>query len=156
MYIDSNFIQMLFLWTVHLYILTRVFILLWRSEEHGRLWSLTMAKVIRTENFESSELKKPFETTEGYLNAAAYNLLVYVANVNDVKWYWFWWVTSEDWKFGSRWMWYVEVELSLVWGISYIIGYSIIMNQLTFCLLGKVLDLSHSWFFLLVWIGFHH
>ncbi|KAK2527212.1 Ltn1 [Columba guinea] len=37
-----------------------------RSEEHGRLWSLTMAKVIRMENFGSSELKKPFETTERF------------------------------------------------------------------------------------------
>ncbi|KAK2523306.1 hypothetical protein Q9966_012146 [Columba livia] len=37
-----------------------------RSEEHGRLWSLTMAKVIRVENFGSSELKKPFETTERF------------------------------------------------------------------------------------------
>ncbi|XP_041266994.1 E3 ubiquitin-protein ligase listerin isoform X2 [Onychostruthus taczanowskii] len=38
-----------------------------RSEEHGRLWSLTMAKVIRAENAVSWERKELFKTTEGFL-----------------------------------------------------------------------------------------
>ncbi|XP_059674823.1 E3 ubiquitin-protein ligase listerin isoform X2 [Gavia stellata] len=38
-----------------------------RSEEHGRLWSLTMAKVIRAENTVSCEIKQLFKTTEGFL-----------------------------------------------------------------------------------------
>ncbi|KAM9245484.1 E3 ubiquitin-protein ligase listerin [Leptosomus discolor] len=38
-----------------------------RSEEHGRLWSLTMAKVIRAENAVSCEMKQLFKTTEGFL-----------------------------------------------------------------------------------------
>ncbi|KAM6099020.1 E3 ubiquitin-protein ligase listerin [Theristicus caerulescens] len=38
-----------------------------RSEEHGRLWSLTMAKVIHAENAVSCEMKKLFKTTEGFL-----------------------------------------------------------------------------------------
>ncbi|XP_062478134.1 E3 ubiquitin-protein ligase listerin [Pezoporus occidentalis] len=37
-----------------------------RSEEHGRLWSLTMAKVIRAENAVSCEMKQ-LKTTEGFL-----------------------------------------------------------------------------------------
>ncbi|KAM9020815.1 E3 ubiquitin-protein ligase listerin [Ara ararauna] len=37
-----------------------------RSEEHGRLWSLTMAKVIRAENAVSCEMKQLFKTTEGF------------------------------------------------------------------------------------------
>lgn len=44
-----------------------------------------MAKVIRAENTVSCEMKQLFKTTEGYLNTAAYNLLVYVANVDNVK-----------------------------------------------------------------------
>ncbi|XP_005524045.1 PREDICTED: E3 ubiquitin-protein ligase listerin [Pseudopodoces humilis] len=38
-----------------------------RSEEHGRLWSLTMAKVIHAENAVSWEKKELFKTTEGFL-----------------------------------------------------------------------------------------
>ncbi|NXT79473.1 LTN1 ligase, partial [Zapornia atra] len=38
-----------------------------RSEEHGRLWSLTMAKVISVENAVSCEKKQLFRTTEGFL-----------------------------------------------------------------------------------------
>ncbi|XP_053792016.1 E3 ubiquitin-protein ligase listerin isoform X2 [Vidua chalybeata] len=38
-----------------------------RSEEHGRLWSLTMAKVICAENTVSWERKELFRTTEGFL-----------------------------------------------------------------------------------------
>uniref|UniRef100_A0A8C3KGL3 E3 ubiquitin-protein ligase listerin n=14 Tax=Neoaves TaxID=3078114 RepID=A0A8C3KGL3_9CHAR len=38
-----------------------------RSEEHGRLWSLTMAKVIRAENTVSCEMKQLFKTTEGFV-----------------------------------------------------------------------------------------
>ncbi|XP_050187268.1 E3 ubiquitin-protein ligase listerin [Myiozetetes cayanensis] len=38
-----------------------------RSEEHGRLWSLTMAKVMRAENSVSWERKELFKTTEGFL-----------------------------------------------------------------------------------------
>uniref|UniRef100_A0A8C0BHX6 E3 ubiquitin-protein ligase listerin n=1 Tax=Buteo japonicus TaxID=224669 RepID=A0A8C0BHX6_9AVES len=38
-----------------------------RSEEHGRLWSLTMAKVIRVENTVSCEKKQLFKTTDGFL-----------------------------------------------------------------------------------------
>ncbi|XP_066196711.1 E3 ubiquitin-protein ligase listerin [Sylvia atricapilla] len=38
-----------------------------RSEEHGRLWSLTMAKVIRAGNAVSWERKELFKTTEGFL-----------------------------------------------------------------------------------------
>ncbi|KAM6310361.1 E3 ubiquitin-protein ligase listerin [Aegotheles albertisi] len=38
-----------------------------RSEEHGRLWSLTMAKVIQVENTVSCEMKQLFKTTEGFL-----------------------------------------------------------------------------------------
>ncbi|XP_042644321.1 E3 ubiquitin-protein ligase listerin [Tyto alba] len=38
-----------------------------RSEEHGRLWSLTMSKVIRVENTVSCEMKQHFKTTEGFL-----------------------------------------------------------------------------------------
>ncbi|KAM6314161.1 E3 ubiquitin-protein ligase listerin isoform 2-T2 [Podargus strigoides] len=38
-----------------------------RSEEHGRLWSLTMAKVICAENTVSCEMKQLFKTTEGFL-----------------------------------------------------------------------------------------
>ncbi|XP_039911108.1 E3 ubiquitin-protein ligase listerin [Hirundo rustica] len=38
-----------------------------RSEEHGRLWSLTMAKVIHAENAVSWERKELFKTTEGFL-----------------------------------------------------------------------------------------
>ncbi|XP_063203186.1 E3 ubiquitin-protein ligase listerin [Chroicocephalus ridibundus] len=38
-----------------------------RSEEHGRLWSLTMAKAIRAENTVSCEMKQLFKTTEGFV-----------------------------------------------------------------------------------------
>ncbi|NXP79091.1 LTN1 ligase, partial [Ramphastos sulfuratus] len=38
-----------------------------RSEERGRLWSLTMAKVIRVENTVSCEMKHLFKTAEGFL-----------------------------------------------------------------------------------------
>ncbi|XP_066065312.1 E3 ubiquitin-protein ligase listerin isoform X2 [Chamaea fasciata] len=38
-----------------------------RSEEHGRLWSLTMAKVMHAENAISWEKKELFKTTEGFL-----------------------------------------------------------------------------------------
>ncbi|XP_068000577.1 E3 ubiquitin-protein ligase listerin [Melanerpes formicivorus] len=38
-----------------------------RSEEHGRLWSLTMAKVIRVENTVSCEMNHLFKTAEGFL-----------------------------------------------------------------------------------------
>ncbi|XP_064326372.1 E3 ubiquitin-protein ligase listerin [Phalacrocorax carbo] len=38
-----------------------------RSEAHGRLWSLTMAKVIHVENTVSCEMKQLFKTTEGFL-----------------------------------------------------------------------------------------
>ncbi|RLW03261.1 hypothetical protein DV515_00006535 [Chloebia gouldiae] len=38
-----------------------------RSEEHGRLWSLTMAKVIRAENAVSWERKELFKTADGFL-----------------------------------------------------------------------------------------
>ncbi|KAM4904746.1 E3 ubiquitin-protein ligase listerin [Sylvia borin] len=38
-----------------------------RSEEHGRLWSLTMAKVIHAGNAVSWERKELFKTTEGFL-----------------------------------------------------------------------------------------
>ncbi|NXW03176.1 LTN1 ligase, partial [Fregetta grallaria] len=38
-----------------------------RSEEHGRLWSLTMAKVIHAENTVTCEMKQLFKTTEGFL-----------------------------------------------------------------------------------------
>ncbi|XP_010725684.2 E3 ubiquitin-protein ligase listerin-like [Meleagris gallopavo] len=38
-----------------------------RSEEHGRLWSLTMAKVIHGEDAVSYEMKKLFKTSEGFL-----------------------------------------------------------------------------------------
>ncbi|XP_071418883.1 E3 ubiquitin-protein ligase listerin isoform X2 [Pithys albifrons albifrons] len=38
-----------------------------RSEEHGRLWSLTMAKMIRAENTASWEKTELFKTTEGFL-----------------------------------------------------------------------------------------
>ncbi|XP_050829489.1 E3 ubiquitin-protein ligase listerin isoform X2 [Serinus canaria] len=38
-----------------------------RSEEHGRLWSLTMAKVICAESAVSWERKELFKTTEGFL-----------------------------------------------------------------------------------------
>ncbi|XP_023799209.1 E3 ubiquitin-protein ligase listerin [Cyanistes caeruleus] len=38
-----------------------------RSEEHGRLWSLTMAKVIHAESPVSWERKELFKTTEGFL-----------------------------------------------------------------------------------------
>jgi len=44
-----------------------------------------MAKVVRVEKTVSCEMKKLFKTTEGYLNSTAYNLLVYVANVDNVK-----------------------------------------------------------------------
>ncbi|KAM8821516.1 E3 ubiquitin-protein ligase listerin [Eudromia elegans] len=38
-----------------------------RSEEHGRLWSLTMAKVIREGNTGSCGIKQLFKTSEGFL-----------------------------------------------------------------------------------------
>uniref|UniRef100_A0A8C3LMT7 E3 ubiquitin-protein ligase listerin n=1 Tax=Chrysolophus pictus TaxID=9089 RepID=A0A8C3LMT7_CHRPC len=38
-----------------------------RSEEHGRLWSLVMAKVIHGEDAVSCEMKKLFKTSEGFL-----------------------------------------------------------------------------------------
>uniref|UniRef100_A0A8C3BDC2 E3 ubiquitin-protein ligase listerin n=1 Tax=Cairina moschata TaxID=8855 RepID=A0A8C3BDC2_CAIMO len=38
-----------------------------RSEEHGRLWSLTMAKLIRAESAVSCEMKHLFKTSEGFL-----------------------------------------------------------------------------------------
>ncbi|EOA98713.1 Zinc finger protein 294, partial [Anas platyrhynchos] len=38
-----------------------------RSEEHGRLWSLTMAKLIRAESGVSCEMKHLFKTSEGFL-----------------------------------------------------------------------------------------
>nr|XP_025959377.1 E3 ubiquitin-protein ligase listerin [Dromaius novaehollandiae] len=38
-----------------------------RSEEHGRLWSLTMAKVIREGNTGSCGMKQLFKTSEGFL-----------------------------------------------------------------------------------------
>ncbi|KAI1242343.1 hypothetical protein IHE44_0005877 [Lamprotornis superbus] len=38
-----------------------------RSEEHGRLWSLTMAKVIHAEDAVSWERRELFKTTEGFL-----------------------------------------------------------------------------------------
>ncbi|OXB60106.1 hypothetical protein ASZ78_003087 [Callipepla squamata] len=56
-----------------------------RSEEHGRLWSLTLAKVIHGENAVSCEMKKLFKTSEGYLNTVAYDLLskICIANIDD-------------------------------------------------------------------------
>lgn len=46
-----------------------------------------MAKLIRAESGVSCEMKHLFKTSEGYLNAVAYDLLckVYIANIDDDK-----------------------------------------------------------------------
>uniref|UniRef100_A0A8D0GZQ3 E3 ubiquitin-protein ligase listerin n=1 Tax=Sphenodon punctatus TaxID=8508 RepID=A0A8D0GZQ3_SPHPU len=45
-----------------------------RSKQNGRLWALTMAKLIHTTNVASSEIKQLFKTTEGFFPLTEGNL----------------------------------------------------------------------------------